>query len=442
MASRAVSIVLKSQWTRQDLFGDLRVRYGIKVGLAGLLALFCSQLLRLPSDNWAVLTVLALMTQQFVGSFAVKAIMRVIGTIAGALVGVWLVSDYTSTPAIFLPILFLVMAFASYKFGQVGARQVPYAYFLLGLTTLTIATDGITDPAQAWEIGVVRTEEILVGMVCSLLVTTLVWPRYAREEFLEAARDALKTVSQLVSLRARAYISSPNVPTETEKIHHIFGQQLSVLRILLNAGSRESTIFSSRLPNYNAFLVSLTNLFHAGLDLGRHIVEPLLLGHLQYEMESLLSAISEEFDILTGAHSPGEKWRSSPMNEAFAAFEEKVNKIRHQSVLVTAPLEDVTAFAGHFAVLRSLRDELNNIRRAIEGLPRVGQPLPEAKPHWDFLPTIDWFWVKVGIIRRPGRGDFNRFPELDPSTWVSERSDLGVAARCSGKIIFSARRHR
>ena len=69
--------------------------------------------------------------------------MRVIGTIAGALVGIWLVGDYASTPAIFLPVLFLVIALASYKFGQVGARQVPYAYYLLGLTTLTIATDGV-----------------------------------------------------------------------------------------------------------------------------------------------------------------------------------------------------------------------------------------------------------------------------------------------------------
>ena len=33
----------------------------------------------------------------------------------------------------------------------------------------------------------------------------------------------------------------------------------------------------------------------------------------------------------------------------------------------------------------------------MEGLPRVGQPMPEAKPHWGFLPTIDWFWVKVGV---------------------------------------------
>src|SRR4029077_7700040 len=181
IAPRAVSIARGWSWASQALFGDLRVRYGIKIGLAGVLALFCTQLLRLPNDNWAILTVLVMMSAQFVGSIALKGIMRVTGTVAGALVGVWLVSDYTSTPEIFLPVLFLVMAFASYKFGQVGARQVPYAFFLFGLTTLVIATDAVTgDPAQAWQIGLDRTEEIIVGIISSLLVTTLLWPRYAR----------------------------------------------------------------------------------------------------------------------------------------------------------------------------------------------------------------------------------------------------------------------
>ena len=101
--TEAVPVVTKWHWMPQDLFGDLRLRYGIKMGLAGLLALFCTQVLRLPHDNWAILTVLVLMSAQFVGSITVKAIMRVIGTIAGALVGIWLVGDYTSTPAIFLP---------------------------------------------------------------------------------------------------------------------------------------------------------------------------------------------------------------------------------------------------------------------------------------------------------------------------------------------------
>jgi hypothetical protein len=86
--------------------------------------------------------------------------------------------------------------------------------------------------------------------------------------------------------------------------------------------------------------------------------------------------------------------RSSRLNEAFAALQEKVNETR---VLIAAPLQTAIAFAGNFAAIRSVCDELNNIRSAMEGLPRFGQPLPEAKPHWDFLPTIDWFWVKVGV---------------------------------------------
>jgi uncharacterized membrane protein YccC len=398
MASRAVSIATGwQQQTRQHLFNDVRVRHGIKMGLAGLLALFCTQVLRLPHDNWAILTVVVLMGARFVGSVAFKAIMRVIGTIAGALVGIWLVGNYTSTPAIFLPVLFLAIAFASYKYGQVGARQVPYAYYLFGFTTLTIVTDGVTDPAQAWHVGLDRAEEILVGLISSLLVTSILWPRYAREEFLEAGRAALKTVNQLVSAHLQASIDPAIAHSETKEIHSKFDQQLSVLRNLQQAGGRESTLFSARLSNYNAFLVSMTNLFHAGLDLGRHRLEPLFLGRLQYEIESLLAAISEEFDILTGPRFPSEKFRASRLNEAFVALQEKVNETRDQGVLIAAPLQTAMAFAGHFAAIRSVCDELNNIRNAMEGLPRFGQPLPEAKPHWDFLPTIDWFWVKIGI---------------------------------------------
>src|ERR1700756_4189264 len=397
MASRALSIEMGRQWTRKDLFGDLRVRYGIKMGLAGLLALFCTQVLQLPHDNWAILTVVTSMSAQFVGSIAFQAIMRAVGTIVGALVGIWLVGDYTSTPEIFLPVFFLVMALAGYKFGQVGASQVPFAYYLLGFTTLTIVTNSVTDPAQAWQIGLERTEEILVGIMSSLLVMSILWPRYAREEFLEAGRAALKTVSQLVAAHVQASIDPAIAHSETKEIHSTFDRQLSVLRNLQRAGARESTFFSARLSNYNAFLVSLTNLFRAGLDLSRYRVEQRFLDHMRQEAESLQAAISDEFNILTTSHLPGEKLRSSRLNEAFAALQEKFNEPREKGVLIAAPLQTAIAFAGHFAAIRSVCDELNNIRSAMEGLPRFGQPLPQAKPHWDFLPTIDWFWGKVGI---------------------------------------------
>ena len=393
--SEAIPLPSKWHWPLQSAFEDLRIRYGIKVGLAALLALFASQELRLPHTSWAVLTVLVMMSSQYVGSIAVKAIMRLIGTIGGALVGIWLVGNYASTPVIFLTVLFFVVGFATYKFGQFPASQVPYAYFLVGVTTVAVATYGVADPGDVWEIGLDRALEILVGAGSSLLVTTLVWPRYAREEFIAAGRTALKTIRELVSIRA-----DPRGWDDTARIAQIqqtFSQRLIVLRNLLQAGARESTVFSARLSNYNAFLVSLTNLFQSALNISDPQREKPILDYLQDELESLDTSILQEFDVLAMPHHPGEKLRPSHLNEAFAAFENKVKEIRDEGVLLATPLETAIAFAGHFAALRSLRDHLNNARSVMKGLPRFGQPLPDAKPHWDFLPTIDWFWVKVGI---------------------------------------------
>jgi hypothetical protein len=42
MITRAVSIGLRWPWAGPALFSDIRVRYGIKMGLAGMLALFCT----------------------------------------------------------------------------------------------------------------------------------------------------------------------------------------------------------------------------------------------------------------------------------------------------------------------------------------------------------------------------------------------------------------
>ena len=53
----------------------MRVRYGIKLGLAGLLTLYVTQVLRLEHPNWAVLTVLAMMNSHHVGSITLKAIL-------------------------------------------------------------------------------------------------------------------------------------------------------------------------------------------------------------------------------------------------------------------------------------------------------------------------------------------------------------------------------
>ena len=84
--------------------------HALKVGLAGVLALFCAEALRLQYPEWSVFTVMVLMMlPPHPGSIALKSLFRSVGTLAGASLGVWLVSDYLSAPVVLLSVTFLVM---------------------------------------------------------------------------------------------------------------------------------------------------------------------------------------------------------------------------------------------------------------------------------------------------------------------------------------------
>lgn len=385
-------------WPIRDVFSDVRVRYGIKLGLAGLLALCLTQLLPLPHDSWAILTVLVMMLSQYVGAAAVKAIMRVVGTIAGAMVGVWLVGNYTSTPIVFLPVLFVVMAHATYQFGHFGLRQLPYSYFLLGLTTLVIATDGIAAPDQVWQLGLYRTEEILVGSISALVVSTILWPRYARDEFLKFAQGALQSVEALVPAATRIPERDAVRNAALDDIRQTFAARFAALINLRQAGARESSFFSAQLPHYDAYLVSLHSVFDLALYLAeRPLTDPPVAVRLGNELEQVYRGIVEEIRILSTPRPLGERRPASSLNAAFANLEQKVTEAREQGFFLERPIIAAVPFGSHFATLRQLRDELNALRGITERLPRRGQPQPKPIPSWHSPLTIGWFWVRIGV---------------------------------------------
>src|ERR1700736_1814315 len=209
-----------------DIFSDLRVRYGIKLSLAAILSLYVALVLRLEHPNWAVLTTLVMMNSHFVGSTALKAILRCVGTIVGALLGIWLVGTYASSPVLFLLLIFIILGIAVYKFGQYPGSQAPYAYYLVGLTTLSVATYGIQDPSDVWRTGLNRALEILDGSLCSLAVTSIIWPRYAREEFFELGSKALETAAEIVTLKTASYIQHRDRSGQLEQLQNRFEQQV------------------------------------------------------------------------------------------------------------------------------------------------------------------------------------------------------------------------
>ncbi|MBV8533806.1 MAG: FUSC family protein [Verrucomicrobia bacterium] len=379
-------------------FSDMRVRYGIKLSLASLLSFYVALDLRLEHPNWAVLTTLVMMNSNFVGSTALKALLRCVGTIAGAFLGVWLVGTYTSSPVLFLLLIFIILGIAVYKFGQYPSTQAPYAYYLVGVTTLSVATYGIQDPSDVWRTGLNRALEILDGSFSSLAVTSIIWPRYASEEFFELGSKALETVAEVVSLQTASYIQLRDRSGQLEELRKQFEQQVATLRNLLQAGAQESTRFYGRLGNYNAFVVSLTNLFQAAVHLEtKGQEESLYIARIQNELAAASIAVAHEFQILLSAYSPGARLPETTLDEAFDTLSEKLSALRAAGLLDESSIETNIDFYSHIAALRTIRYELLEMRQIKQGLPRLRAAYPERKRAWDLLPTIDWLWMKIAF---------------------------------------------
>jgi uncharacterized membrane protein YccC len=398
--TEAGSVSAKIDWSIPAFFSDLRVRYGVKLGLAAVIALYWALVLRLEHPNWSVFAVVVLMSSQHVGAISVKVITRIVGTLGGAVLGIWLIGSFDTSPVVLLSSIFFIVALATYKFGQFPASQVPYAYFLVGLTLLSVSTYGVPAPDQIWQIALNRALENIVGALSALVVTTVVWPRHAREEFFEAARTALETCGKLLAVEADSYVHQREGAEGVRKIEGKFARDLAMVRNLLQVGVRESTNFRARIANFNAFLVALTDLFQSAVDLERRREdESHILEQLRDELDALDAAIAEEFSVLMQRRPAGVPSPASRLRPHVERLEERINSMRTapDSVLRTSSTEVLAAFLGHVSALRAVCDDLENIRNALEGLPRHGQPLPEHKVLWDYLPTIDWFWVKNGI---------------------------------------------
>jgi uncharacterized membrane protein YccC len=379
-------------------FSDPRVRYGIKLSLASLLSLYVALVLRLEHSNWAVLTVLVMMNSHYVGSTALKAMLRCVGTIGGALLGIWLVGTYASSPVLFLLLIFIILGIAVYKFGQYPGSQAPYAYYLVGLTTLSVATYGIQDPSDVWKIGLNRALEILAGSLSSLAVTSLIWPRYAREEFFDLSCKALETAAEVVSLETTFYIQRQDRSKQLEQLRQRFEQQVSTLRNLLQAGAQESTRFYGRLGNYNAFVVSLTNLFQSALHLEtKRQEESKYIAIIQEELAAAATAVAQEFQILMRTYSPGARLPETTIDKAFDTLSEKLSALRAADRFIESPIETNIDFFSHIAALRTIRHELLEMRQIKQGLPRLRAAQPERRPAWDLFPTIDWLWAKIAF---------------------------------------------
>ncbi len=237
---------------------------GLQMALAGMIAFFFAQVLRLQYPSWSVFTVIVLLVARYVGAVEEKAFLRLIGTILGGVLGYLATGAWQQSPVLYLATTFVIVTVSVAFFGQ---SRAPYAFFLTGLTFIVIASNSMDHPDASWSYALARIEEVLLGIVVSMVVQTTVFPSYANRDFRRVLGTALEELSAATPRAAAQFSDGHSGLASTLRD---FPRLASEMRTLLRFGARESAGFRREIGRHG----QTVDLFARAASLLRS-VEPL-----------------------------------------------------------------------------------------------------------------------------------------------------------------------
>jgi uncharacterized membrane protein YccC len=148
--------------------------FSSKAYLAAVAALFIGLWGNLPRPYWAMSTVY-LVIQPMLGGTRSRGLYRIAGTLIGATGTVMLLPTLSQAPLLLSLALSLWLS-ACLCISLLNRGPSAYVFLLASYTTAFIGFPAVTQPEGIFDIAIARSEEIIVGSLCAVLVAALVFP--------------------------------------------------------------------------------------------------------------------------------------------------------------------------------------------------------------------------------------------------------------------------
>ena len=366
---------------------DGSFRFSVKFGIAGILAVFAALLNKNHEPTWALFTVFVLMVAQYIGAVEEKSILRIIGTVIGGLAGYLLTAAFEQDPLIYFSLLGLFVASAAAMFGQ---ARYPYAFLLCAMTAVVVCSNGIAKPENSWIYMIWRIQEVVIGILSVLLVQSLLWPRYAADEFLIGLRALFRDLSD--------YLSS--IRSDAPGNGLACDERLNQLRQLLRFGARESRYFRAKMETYVELLASVRRIHNAIRPMaGLRWKNPLFLEYAGGRISELHQVIESQFELLASptAAAGSQQKGLDEISAAVEALKQSILDMRRDPRSKDVAVEDILGLSLESLSLEEIHQELVRCRDLLEGLPlkKKKTTAPKLRLLMPGVPTP--FWIKNGI---------------------------------------------
>lgn len=171
---------------------------------AAFLAMGIAMKLEIPAPRTAMATVFVLM-QPLSGMVLSKSFYRVLGTVAGAIAAVALGALFPQQASLYVAGMSLWVALCTAAALRYRSFQW-YAFVLAGYTAALIGIPTVLNPDGLFIAALDRGAEVLLGIVCSGLVSAIVFPQWSgtrlshmrRERFVNFSSFAARALSEAI----------------------------------------------------------------------------------------------------------------------------------------------------------------------------------------------------------------------------------------------------
>lgn len=155
---------------------NIENKAALRTAITLVLTLLLAFKFHMKAPFWSGMTVI-IVAHVYMGPMVKKALLRVLGTLLGAILGFWIAGMVANSFFTYLLACFSVMAIAMYYYQTSGYA---YAYLLGGITAFLVIAQLALDPEDAFFVAIWRSAEISLGVVMSLLGGICLFPQ--REE--------------------------------------------------------------------------------------------------------------------------------------------------------------------------------------------------------------------------------------------------------------------
>jgi uncharacterized membrane protein YccC len=248
-----------------------------------------------------------------VGESLNKGMLRVFGTLFGAVMGLVLLSLFPQDRWAFLIAMSLFVAFCTHMMG--GTTRW-YFWFMAGITVPIVAVTAEPNALYDFNRAVLRTQQTTLGIVVYTLVSILIWPVNSRGSFEGAVRDVMDNQRRLLSLYMDHFTGSPGKAAsgqDAAKLRADVTRALGGLPARLDQAELDTyeiwevrrawRAFVTQLGALQGTLEAWRQLFHEldALDVARLLPT---LPALRAELDARLAAVAGMLNGEAPAHRP------------------------------------------------------------------------------------------------------------------------------------------